>query len=363
MAVPQKKIERIDMENNYFIFTEKNIEIELERFHICTWEFKNDSALIEFGGEIKDAFDINEEEVTLKLYIPWISSKHIINDLYDKLKESENSRFIFNDSVSGHEFLDGGQRKYGVIQKFENRNPLCIIPLESSIDESKKIVAIRINLKNLKKIEKVEDTSLYFRFYLEPKINFLSTRKTGISRSTIIYDLKINERRNLPKDSEIDFEELKLCNVNSCFVFNILPNSYDLTFFDSNTLKNIRTLEFDSFKKYLGDNRVKKDELVVVFNKKKKQDSYAFFSIFSKERIGAGQFALAVLVNIVCAILLLIPTFREKYQASFFSKELWQSLPFEVYLSMIIGLLIISYFTWPKIISIFQVFNIKKMKK
>ena len=35
------------MENNYFIFTEKDIKIELERFHICTWEFKNSSALYE----------------------------------------------------------------------------------------------------------------------------------------------------------------------------------------------------------------------------------------------------------------------------------------------------------------------------
>lgn len=136
-----------------------------------------------------------------------------------------------------------------------------------------------------------------------------------------------------------------------------------MTFFDSSSLKNIRTLEFDSFKKYLGDNRVKQDELVVVFNKKKAQDSYAFFSIFSKERIGAGQFALAVLVNLVCAILLLIPTFREKYQASFFSKKLWQSLPFEVYLSIFIGLLIVGYFLWPRILSIFQTSNTKKIQK
>ncbi|MBS2214010.1 hypothetical protein KEM09_21555 [Carboxylicivirga mesophila] len=351
------------MGNNYFIFTEKQSKIELERFHICTWEFKNNSALIEFGGEIKNAFDLNQEEIILKFYIPWISNNHVINDLYDKLKESENSRFIFNDSVSGHVFLDGGQKRNGVIQKFETRNPLCIIPIESSLNHSEKIVTVKINLRNLKKLNKIDDTSLYFRFYIEPKINFLSTRKTGISRSTIIYDLKLNERRNLPEEADIDLEELRLCRINSCFAFNILPNSYDLTFFDTSTLRNIRTLEFDSFKKYLGDNRVKKDELVVVFNKKKGQDSYAFFSIFSKERIGPGQFALAVLVNLVCAILLLIPTIREKYHASFFSKELWQNLPFEVYLSIFIGLLIVGYFTWPRIVSTFISLRSTKTKK
>ncbi|WP_075603130.1 hypothetical protein [Saccharicrinis aurantiacus] len=343
------------MENNYFIFTEKTNKNGLERFHICTWEFKDNSALIEFGGEIKDAFDIVDERVTLMFYIPWISSNHLIVDLYDKLKESENSRFIFNDSLSGHEFLDGGQKKNGVIQKFENRDPLCMIPIESSIDCATKIVSISINIKNLKTIERIDKTSLYFRFYIEPKIDLLSTRKTGISRSTIIYDLKVNERRNLPEDSMIDFNELKLCNIKACFAFNILPNSYDLTFFDSSTLKNIRTLEFDSFKKYLGDNRVKKDELVVVFNKKEKQDSYAFFSIFSKERIGAGQFALAVLVNLICGILLFIPSFRQNLNVEVISKTFWKNLPFEVYLSIAIGLIIVSYFIWPRISYIIQV--------
>jgi hypothetical protein len=338
------------MENNYFIFTAKNIEIDLERFHLCTWEFKNNSALIEFGCEIKDAFDINLEEVALKFYIPWISSKHVINDLYDKLKESENSRFIFNDSVSGQEFLDGGQKKHGVIQKFENRNPLCIIPFDSSIDESKKIVTITVNLKNLKKLTRINDTSLYFRFYIEPKLNLLSTRKTGISKSTIIYDFKLNERRNLPEDSEIDFYKLKLCTVKSCFAFNILPNSYDLTFFDSGTLKNIRTLEFDSFKKYLGDNRVKKDELVVVFNNKKEQNSYAFFSIFSKERIGAGQFALAILINIVCGVLLFIPAYRKTFVPEVSLLKVWTVLPYEILIALGIVISTLIYFTLPLII-------------
>ena len=123
-------------------------------------------------------------------------------------------------------------------------------------------------------------------------------------------------------------------------------------------------MEFDSFKKYLGDNRVKKDELVVVFNKKKEQDSYAFFSIFSKERIGAGQFALAVLVNLICGILLFVPSFRKDLNLTFFSKSLWQSLPIEVYISISIGLIIVGYFIWPKVVSGFYIFiSIFKKKK
>ncbi len=62
------------MENNYFIFTNRSKEIAIERFHICSWEFINNSALIEFGGEIKRGESINNELLELSLYIPWIKS-------------------------------------------------------------------------------------------------------------------------------------------------------------------------------------------------------------------------------------------------------------------------------------------------
>lgn len=125
---------------------------------------------------------------------------------------------------------------------------------------------------------------------------------------------------------------------NNFFIFTEKTKEIDLERF------HICTWEFDSFKKYLGDNRVKKDELVVVFNKKKNQDSYAFFSIFSKERIGAGQFALAVLVNLICGILLFITSFRQNLEPS---EAFWKNLPIEVYSSIFIGLLIVNYFIWP----------------
>lgn len=342
------------MENNFFIFTEKSCNVELERFHICTWEFKNNSAMIEFGGEISNSTKYDEENITIYLYVPWLNKKYIVKDLYDKLKESENSRFIFNDSVSGTEFLDDGKQKKGVIQKFNSRTPLCIIPLTTSYIEKNNLIKLVINLKHFKKVNIEKKPNLYFRFYIEPNINDLSTRKSGISRSTIIYDIKINEKRNLPENLKIDLNDYSLCKINNCFFFNILPNSYDLTFFDTSALKNIRTLEHGPFKKYMEDKRVKENELVVVFNKKKDEESYAFFSIYSKERIGAGQFALAVLVNLVCGILLFFPSFRNYTGLESFSKEIWAVLPIEVYISILIGLLIVGYFIWPRIIAILR---------
>lgn len=128
-----------------------------------------------------------------------------------------------------------------------------------------------------------------------------------------------------------------------------MPNTYDLTYFENNSLKNIRTLEHESFKKYLGDNRVKADEYLVVFHKKKDQESYGFFSVYTKERIGTGQFALAILVNMLSGILLFLPSFRIGKSQNFFSLPFWNSLPFEVYISLLIGITIVLYFVWPGI--------------
>lgn len=343
------------MENNFFIYTDKNKSLTFERFHICSWEFRNESALIEFGGELvySDIFSYNE--LTIQIYIPWINKDDHVYDLYDSLRESENCKFIFNDSVTGNKFLDSGERKEGVLQEFVERKPLCIMPFSYIIND--KILSITISLKSYNATVYKEHPNIYFRFYLEPSLSSISTRKSGLSRSTIIYDIKLNEKRNLPAASCIDLREHKLCVIKYCFCFNILPNSYDLSFFDSGALKNIRTLEFDSFSKFLNDKRVKKDELVVVFNKKEGKDAYSFFSIFSKERIGAGQFALAVFVNLICGILLFLPSYKETNSVTLFSKSFWTNLPFEVYLSMIIGIIIIVYFFWPKFARLYTKFT------
>lgn len=338
------------MENNYFVLIDKKSKITLERFHVCTWEFSNNSALIEFGGEIKLPQDITDDKIDVLIYVPWLSKKHQIHDLYDRLKDSENCRFIFNDSVSENIFLDDGKKKHGVIQKFASRSTLCITPITIDRDDNDHLVKVTIKLNYIKTYSAYKETSIYFRFYIETEITLLSTRKKGLTRSSIIYDFKINEKRNLPFESGLDFSQYKLCPISSCFLFNILPNSYNVTFFENNALKNIRTLEFESFKKYINDKRVKNNELVVVFNKKTSNDGYAFFSMFSKERIGAGQLSLAVLVNLICGILLFFPGYRQTIDQTPLS-TLLLNLPLELYIAIFLTLAILAYFIWPFIIN------------
>lgn len=337
------------MENSFFIYTNRGSVVQIERFHICTWEFNNDSSLVEFGFEVAKE-SITSNQLSISVFIPWFTKSCEVMDLYDKLSIAENSRFIFNDSISTTNSLDGGRNKLGVIHKFSDRNELCVIPV--TIDKtSDKLITATINLQPYIDYDSSEKPNVYFRFWIKPKIPYISIRKKGISKSTIIYDIKVNERRNIPDDKVVFFSDKEFCKIKSCFSFNILPNKYDIVFFDNSSLKNVRTLEFDSFNKYLGDKRVKKDELIVVFNKKQNSESFSFFSIYSKERIGPGQFALAILINIVCGVLLFIPAYRKTTVPEISLLNVWKVLPNEIYIALGIALATLIYFTLPLITS------------
>lgn len=293
------------MDNSYFIYTNRNENLKIERFHICTWEFNNNSSFIEFGCEITSDSISEKGSIELELFIPWLDENCITEDFYDKLKESNNSRFIFNDSVSSSIFLDGGRNTSGVIHKFSDREDLCILPIKLKTNFGKKTLSISIDLELFGRCQqKQQNTNIYFRFSVKPKKTLIATRKNGITKSTILYDIKLNQQRNIPENLIDEILHMELCQVNQCFCFNIIPNSYDLVFFDSSTLKNVRNLEYQSFKEYLGDDRLKEDDLIVVFNKKTKLDSYAFFSIFSKEYLGTEQLTIALIINLIAGLLL-----------------------------------------------------------
>lgn len=344
------------MENSFFICTEKRKSVNIERFHMCTWEFSNNSSLVEFGFEInKDS--IKDDDLELSLFIPWALKKCETKDLYEKLSSAENSRFIFNDSINETKYLKNDTSNLGVIHTFSGRNELCVLPVTLNISEDK-VVSITLNLKNYREYNQETKPNIYFRFWIKPETPFISMRKKGISKSTIIYDIKVNERRNIPHDKIEYFSNKEFCKIKYCFSFNILPNKYDIVFFDNASLKNVRTLEYESFNKYLGDKRVKKDELIVIFNKKeikefetkKVAESFSFFSIYSKERIGPGQFALAILINIVCGVLLFIPAYRKTFTPEVSLLKVWNVLPSEIFIALGLAIATLIYFILPLII-------------
>lgn len=333
------------MDNSYFIFTENEPKLRIKRFHICIWEFHGSSSLVEFGAEISREL-LERDTLSLSLFVPWFTEECGVMDLYDRLKVPENSRFIFNDSVRRTDSLDGGKNKLGVMHEFKDRGALCILPVSFN-KEKEKIITITANLKPYNKIEQESKPNVYLRFWIEPQIPHISMRRKGISKSTVIYDVKVNERRNIPDRFIEYFSDKFFCEVQSCFLFNIIPNKYELVFFSDKELKNIRTLEFDSFSKYLGDKRVKKDELIVVFNKRQGSDAISFFSIYAAERIGTGQFAVAVLLNIFCGVLIFVPSYRSAAASEVTALTVWWQLPVEIYFALFIAFSFSMYFVWP----------------
>ena len=304
------------MDKSYFIYTSQEDNVVIKRFHICTWEFSDDSTLVEFGAEITANSIENKNSLELILFVPWLNTNAKVEDFYSKLKEASNSRFIFNDSILSTDSLDGGQNLNGVIHKFSERSKLCILPVTFISDFAHQKITVRIDL-NLYNHFAPEDNNqipnIYFRFCITPNGSHISETKKGITKSTILYDIRLNQRRNIPEYLLNEILQSNLCNVNSCFCFNIIPNTHDLSFFDSSTLKNVRTLEYDSFNKYLGEKDLKEKDLIVVFNKASGLDAYAFFSIYSKEHIGIEQLTLALLINLVAGLLLFVASIDASY--------------------------------------------------
>lgn len=323
------------MDNSFYLFSDTIEDVNIDRFHICSWDFRDKSSIVEFGVEINQKSINFDENFILNLYIPWLKSDCTITDFYNRLVDLGNSKFIFNDVAIGRDVFDEDGGKTGGIQKFKVRENIVLIPFQHEVLEN--ILRITLNLADYQKQRTDQSQeNLYFRFSIErKKREGIALKKTGINKSTLIYDIKVNERRNLPENISAKHP----CNIGCVFYFNIVPNDYNLNFFDSKILKNIRTLEYHGFSRYLNDNRVKANDLVVVSSKSSGLDSYSFFIVYSNEILGVGVLALALLLNLLSGILLFLPSLRSDR----FNHNVY-NLPLELYVAIGIWALVFSYF-------------------
>src|SRR5690606_15484125 len=131
-----------------FQFLSNDQNIEIERFHICTWDVDSFKPIIEFGVDISNASIGNLDEIEFTLFTPWpIKSQ---SDLFDELKKVENARFIFNESISSTDNLNDNP-EFGVVHKFSNDTKLCLLPIEIQSDSYK--VHVKVNLTHYKPVK------------------------------------------------------------------------------------------------------------------------------------------------------------------------------------------------------------------
>ena len=194
-------------------------------------------------------------------------------------------------------------------------------------------VDLFIDLSRHKRNKHVDPKNVYFRILLETDSSNVLKRKRGIGKSAILYDIQLNELRNLPEYVQAEAKKKAICEVDACYCFNIIPDRYSAVLSDL-SLRSIRSLEFESFKHYLGDERLKKNELLVVFNKKEAKSGHSFFSIYNDEIIGSSQIALAFLTNLFCGILLFIPSYRKAFTPELSYFQFLHNIPLELFVAI-----------------------------
>lgn len=323
------------MDNTYFILTNKPIAIE--RLHICTWDFNNSKAAIEIGIEFSAT--PYSKDVAFKLSLPFLKETDSAICLMDSLvRDDDNSKFIFNDTIKANKPIKGDKRNGSIIE-FQSRT-LSILPIKEVTIEngvcSFMVKDINQSLKN------------YIRLFIQTDVSNLSVIKNGITKKTFIYDIKINEKRNLPnRINDLMNQGYALCHsIKSCFCFHVIPSNYNISYLDSSKLKNIRILEADAFNRYLPlDKKMKQDDCLIVFNKASNSPDgcYSFFSEFEQETIGNKQIVLAIAANIACSLLFGIYTLRGWSKGNVW----YQFLPWEFGVAIIILLLFILYLFVP----------------
>lgn len=322
------------MDNAYYILAKKQMDIE--RLHICTWEFPNDSSYIEIGMEFSyECF--KESHLHLSLAAPFIKSKDSVTCLLKNLSDRANGRFIFNDVVNGIDNVGEDIRDGGII-KFDKRENLTVLPCEIKVEDE--LISFTIEKPNR------HEGNLYFRVLIKIDNDTIAIRKKGVAQTSYIYDFKINETRNLPqniyelkKDSS-----LEICKVKRVFCLHAVPDNFIFSFVDSSKLKNIRKLESAAFQRYLPEIKgISKDCYNIMFLKDDDSDgkeSYSLFSICMEETIGFKQIALAIGANILCSLLFALSSLRFIRKPGI---DWYCQIPWEYWIAFVVLILLCIY--------------------
>jgi hypothetical protein len=278
----------------------------------------------------------DKTEIEFKFVAPSVKKEDVVLCLAQYLiNDSDNCKFIFNDNIKNFSAIQGDKRN-GAILDFEVRGSLSIIPISDGpiVDDSGQMISLKIKLSASDGIG-----SKYIRFLIKSNSSTLSTEKKDISHHTYIYDVKLNEKRNLPDNvHKIITNEYSLCKVKQCFCFHVVPNSFSVSFVNDKLLKNIRELEVSAFKKYLSQNtlgvqQMKEGQYYIIFNKDENSDSYSFFTVFSREVIGSNQIIFAIGTNIICSLLFAVSSWRRTYYSSI---SFWKQFPLEYWIAGVI---------------------------
>ena len=312
------------MENAFFIMggvTAQRQPITISKLQICTWNIYDCNAYLELGIEIAQNTLSMNMDYSISFLAEWLSPACTITSLHEKFADSNNARFIFNETVEATEDVNSHKHN-GTQISFANKRKLMVLPVRETALQNGSVV---LNFKN----RAPQGVYPYIRILIKTPLPQLAMVKKGIAKNSYIFDIKINEKRNLPNwvlDAQ-NQSNSQFCLIEKAFCLHAVPASYEISFIDSNKLKNVRKLEKSAFTKYLPEIKsIENDDYIITFSKSedKAKSSYSFFSVFTQETIGADQVIFSIVVNIICSLLFAIDSWR---LACFEIKSWWWKFP------------------------------------
>lgn len=303
----------------YFVTTSDLSILGIEKLHFCSWLFQGGAEFLEVGVKVKvDPAKIKlNESWNLDLWLPFVDEEAEHKCLYCKLRDADNARFIFNEGVQSPTSFSDGSQDAGVIMPFKSGESLCFLPIASCTCSRGKIHLV-VNRPSDSGVAELGD-NFYVRFVIELKASTFSSIIKGIARKSYVYDIKVNEFRNLPAG----IDQTKILSIDHLFCIHIVPRDYQLAHFGK-AFRHIRILEDEDYARYaegsLLPDKIKRDEFVVVFNKVDNLEGHKSstspnvssaskhanvlspkisFTVFESESIGRVQIILALCLNFI----------------------------------------------------------------
>lgn len=292
----------MSMENSFFVMGgKKGNPIKITRLQLCTWNIISENACMEIGIEIAPSSLQENERYTISFFAEWLDETCSFISLHNKFADHGNIRFIFNETSFSTRPIEGYTHN-GTIVTFDGSNrALTVLPVETASPQQGWLT---MSFKNQAR----NGEAPYLRVLIKSGRRNLAMIKKGIAKNTYVFDIKINERRNLPP-WVLDImreKDLCYCLIERVFCLHAIPASFEIGFIDGNKLKGVRELERNAFEKYLPEIKsLKTDDYIITFSKDANVDngSSSFFSVFTQETIGIPQVIFAVAANIVCSLL------------------------------------------------------------
>ena len=319
------------MNNSFYVYS--NSPLTIERLHICTWDIKGTNSKMEIGMEIinDDALSI-QSPVQISLSIPFAQKIIEVTSLHNELCEEIFSQYIFNDIIKSSDIIDEDAKR-GKVLHFKERGNLAILPVDTIVSQDGKKLNLIINPSG------VED-NIYVRLIMDLNVKTVAIVKNGIAKKGFIFDVKINESRNMPDSLVTKIKSSDLLTIKQVFLFHAVPDSYNIDFYDSNKFKSIRKLETEVFADYTGIEGLRNDDYMILFNKDAQKKAYSFYTCFSEEIVGTKQIVLAIGVNILCSLLFSLPSFRNSWN---FYKPWSAQFPWEWIVAVLILIVMFVY--------------------